>query len=581
MERERTRTTHHKPSVGLPPPQLGSGKKTGQNSAQIAFLPQTICHSPTQSASSSSQSLSVTYCTNSEQKMHTPTTLLALAALVSSTTAQLITAPATSQWTAGSTTNTKGCVANPVVGTDYFPQKTFKNGTNDVFTVAYQGNIKIVTDNGKLPYTKPHTYVLYQCGTAKPTPEFLANYPGATVFSIPLESVATTSTTELAYLEILGARNVIKYTTDQSLITSPCIHRANLTSINPYNQTAAEGAAFIAAYNNVNATISGGDLPAPSANKTLVFPAVSDQTRYGRSEWLLFLSAFFNAEDTANQAVQKIKTQYDCVSAAAKKAAETYGSPDASWADFYTPDPTKGVTQFNLGAPYKYQYLQDAGAVFAKAGAGNTGTTADKVTESSLTTTPTTSEAVKNLIANSEIFITSGFVKDNAALLASLNIAAADVAKYNITQTKEAWSADKKISPEGSGIAWFSSAVPYHHLVLADLASIVQPALLPNYVRNYFRNVATENPVGISNAQCDNAANPLMGTAEVVPDVYTGDCALNGATLTGTVTNWKTTGAGGTNGVGNGGQGNSGGRMGVSAFLTVALTVVGSAFCLL
>ena len=62
------------------------------------------------------------------------------------------------------------------------------------------------------------TYVLYQCGTAKPTASFGSNVK---FFSIPLAAVSVPDSTSAAFLEALNLLGRVAYVTSYS--DNPCL----------------------------------------------------------------------------------------------------------------------------------------------------------------------------------------------------------------------------------------------------------------------------------------------------------------------------------------------------------------------
>ncbi|KAI8919249.1 hypothetical protein DFJ77DRAFT_453530 [Powellomyces hirtus] len=422
----------------------------------------------------------------------------------------------------------RNCTTNFDPNADYFPNKAVIRPGAKV-GITYFGYYKIVTETLSNA-TEPYQYVLYQCGTQRPPASALpAGISG--IFEVPIQSVITTGTTELSYLELLGARDSIKYTTNTEYVTSPCILKNALPSLPYYSasgMTAADSASWTAALAKVNMTIGGPATTRLENNIAVKFPATSDQARLGRADWLHFLGAFYNQEERANALVRNITDQYNCISDAAKSSAQALGAPDALWASYYD-------SVLTLGGTYTQTYLADAGASLPNVAASNSG--AD-VTASTPYNVASQKAALEPILGNSEIFVTD-MLNSVTDLYTWTGLTAADSKTYNITRTGQVWSANKAVSPLGSGLDWFASGVVNQHIVLADLASIIQPALLPGYVRKYFRNVATpENPVPASVDQCtaEMAASAEMLPMVICPTAVTSVTAANAI-------NWNAAGA--------------------------------------
>ncbi|KAJ3151410.1 hypothetical protein HDU86_006110 [Geranomyces michiganensis] len=402
---------------------------------------------------------------------------------------------------------TRNCVANYNAGAnvDYFADQkaaaaSIPTGSNVAITYPAAGNYKVVED--KLSNS---SYVLYQCGTTKPTANLPANLAG--VFEIPVQAIITTSTTELEFLELLDARSTIKYTTEKGLITSPCLLQAALPSLpgKSGKLTTDETAAWTAAEAATNLTIVGAfDTVTKSAtNRDVQFPATSDQSAtLSRADWLYFLAAFYNQEPLAKTLVDQITTSYNCISTAAKASVATLGSPEAYWASAFG-----GVLY--PGSKYVKAYLESAGGTASPVGPADTGAASTASYNISIAADVT---ALKTVLQNSELFFTDR-VPSLDDWFGWTGLTAANIASYNVTKAGQIWSADKQASAEGTGSGWFESAVVNLHVVLADIASIVQPGLFgSSYTRTYFRNVAQgEKVVPVAASQCKdiNAAATL------------------------------------------------------------------------
>ncbi|KAI8585686.1 hypothetical protein BDZ88DRAFT_431931 [Geranomyces variabilis] len=392
----------------------------------------------------------------------------------------------------------RNCTTNFNAGAnvDYFvAQKaaaaSIPAGSNVAITYPAAGNYKIVEDK-----FSNLSYVLYQCGTTKPTTNLPANVAG--VFEIPVQAIITTSTTELNFLELLDARSTIKYTTDTGLITSPCVVKAALPALASKSGTLStdETAAWTAATAATNLTIVGYyDTVTPSAtNRDVKFPATNDQSAtLSRADWLYFLAAFYNQEPLAKSLVDQITTSYNCISTAAKSSAATLGSPDAYWASGF------GGVLYN-GSPYVKAYLASAGGTASQVGALDTGAASSANYNISQAADVT---ALDIVLKNSELFFTDA-VASLDAWFGWTGLKTTDISAYNVTRAGQIWSADKQSSAVGTGSGWFNGAVVNLHVVLADIASIVQPGLFgSSYTRTYFRNIAQgEKIVPVAASQC-------------------------------------------------------------------------------
>ena len=116
-------------------------------------------------------------------------------------------------------------------GEDHFPHKSeagdqfadvISADYSLLWEVQYENDYKIVknTKTGDV-------HVLHQCGLNPPSNEELPAYAkDGTMVEVPLTKIATTSTTYLAFLEMLGERKALKsYQSSFQYVSSPCLRK--------------------------------------------------------------------------------------------------------------------------------------------------------------------------------------------------------------------------------------------------------------------------------------------------------------------------------------------------------------------
>ncbi|KAJ3032125.1 UNVERIFIED_CONTAM: ATP-binding cassette sub- D member 4 [Siphonaria sp. JEL0065] len=150
------------------------------------------------------------------------------------------------------------------------------------FLCPYSTNYKTIVNK-----FSNETIVLYQCGTPKPT------VAGATVtIAYPIQS-----TTVVTFLELLGQRKAIKYTTEgnSGYITSPCVQAlvASGVIVETDSKNITKG---IAQVDSTGAYFNYMDSAAIHYTNSVSFPASADPGVKGRAEWLGFVASFFNQE---------------------------------------------------------------------------------------------------------------------------------------------------------------------------------------------------------------------------------------------------------------------------------------------
>ncbi|ORY45638.1 hypothetical protein BCR33DRAFT_765438 [Rhizoclosmatium globosum] len=434
---------------------------------------------------------------------------------------------ATVQSQAPTTNILTGCVTTYDATIDYFPQKL--DTCNNLFSgisclllyivwsltssdipanftnlaITYSKNYKTIVNS----FSK-ETIVLYQCGTPKPT------VAGATLItSVPITNLSISDTTIVTYLELLGQRSAIKYTTAGTLsyISSPCIQAmaaANPPTIAEADSKNAKNGIAQVASTNVYFQYMGPW----TANVTneVTFPATADPGMKGRGEWLGFLGAFFNLEATANQISSTIFSNYATLSAAAKAAAPAT-KLNVAWI-YYQPFYS---AQYPASWQISYnQYIQDyttAAGAAAFVPASTAG--ANVVGANSMATVYTynSSSTFLSALSNADVVIDLSFnTLNSTSFMTNYGIQATSTAKY--IANKQVYTLNQQISPANGGNMWFESAVVLQNVVLADLISVLNPSVLgssytPTYIRSVF---SSAKQTVLTASQCTSQTAPVQ-----------------------------------------------------------------------
>ncbi|KAF8934132.1 hypothetical protein BGZ58_005921 [Dissophora ornata] len=358
------------------------------------------------------------------------------------------------------------CVTNYDSNTDYFPSKITVDDAA-LFKVRYMNNYKVVTN------TAPGInmdYVLTQCGTPAPNASLFSN---TTVFvSVPVTNAASTATTALAYIEMLGKRSALKAVDTEALVSSPCIQydleHNSIVGLEDKNATLRAEQ-----FQKVDVVFSSYGTEAGVSNKTIITSEVSDPGPLNRAEWLEFYSTFFNLEEFAQNLTATINNNYNCFKAA---ATAKDSKPVIAWASYVAPSTYNNNTaSWTLsGADYKKILSVDAGATFFN------GTT---------TSTFSTAAAFADAVLNVDVLIDETYVGDDInAFYQNYNLTASSSQKF--IQNKAIYREDGIINPN-DGRDWFSGAVAMDDAVLQDLVRAVHPDALPSNVGyNWLRNIA-------------------------------------------------------------------------------------------
>ena len=173
------------------------------------------------------------------------------------------------------------------------------------------------------------TYLLYPCGTEVPEvsddTEITASIP------IPLQGAGLSVTTQIPFLELLGARTEIShYLGTTKYISSPCL------------RDLAEAGAVTEILDPSNSTymdligIESGDLTAIIGNSGSEDILIDRKVRISVTEedpimaifdWIKYYSALFNLEEKANQVFEDTMDRYTCLKENAAKIESTSDEP--------------------------------------------------------------------------------------------------------------------------------------------------------------------------------------------------------------------------------------------------------------
>jgi len=349
-----------------------------------------------------------------------------------------------------------GCAESYDSNLDYFPDKI--NVEHASFKVEYKKNYKLVTN-----LWTSEQYYLYQCGTPAPTNSSIKS------FSIPVKRAALASTVDLTFMERLGLRTSIEYVQGPQYISSPCL-RASVTQ------------GLIQALSS-NSTIKKTQLSLidvfftdsvdPSDLNAVTLSTAYDPGTLNRSEWIKFISLFFNLEATATRVIDAIDLTYGCTKNLA--ASSTQFAPlKVAWIDYKN-------YQANLYAidvaAYKLQFVQDAGGITV-APVNNYETADITIWQENLKDVDVLID--QTYLGTLETFYT------NFKLNATSN--------FKFIQNKQIYRFDKLQSELGA-LDWFESAVANPDAVLQDILTFTKPHLNFNHERIWFRNVYINEPV--------------------------------------------------------------------------------------
>ena len=219
---------------------------------------------------------------------------------------------------------TDGCVEQYEAGIDYFPDKAdLAYATN--LTIDYFDHYKVLTVVQPYPgAAEALQYVLVQCGT--PAPD---GFEGALVIEVPTGRFISMSTTYLPYLVALGQLDRLVGVDSFNFVTSAevraLIDAGALSEVASGGQLNVE--AVLDAEPDMVMTFGTGSPEFDAAPRLLEVgvPAVYsgdflETDPLGRTEWVHFIAAFFNAEAAAATWFDGVAAEYETLRALAATA---------------------------------------------------------------------------------------------------------------------------------------------------------------------------------------------------------------------------------------------------------------------
>ncbi|KAJ1724957.1 hypothetical protein LPJ53_000811 [Coemansia erecta] len=344
------------------------------------------------------------------------------------------------------------------------------------FSIDYHNTYKVVNN-----LSTNDTYVLYQCGSDKPSVDNASAF-----IPIPVTSAAAWATTAAIFLEALGVQNDIKNLGTAPSIVSACLQKLLEDVIEPFNESNSTQTDQQEDSNTVVFNMPGGD---DDTANTVYSVEYLEGSALGRSEWVKFFAAFFNAEERANTLFDSIDSNYQCFST---KANDEYNDirPVVAWTSYAAPTEYNNNTAYwqISFADYKYDIVRDAGARMLN----TTGTQS---------TMFSTSQAFLDALEEVDIVIDESFVSYTYDdLLTNYGITDKSKSQYSWVSTDRVYRPDRIQSTAG-GLGWFEAPVAFADALLQDLIGVAHPNFSKEgYQPIWFRNLANDDPVTVVTA---------------------------------------------------------------------------------
>lgn len=358
------------------------------------------------------------------------------------------------------------CIADFDPSIDYYPTKSSVEHAEN-FSLRYEKSYQVLTIDEPFPGGDPVTYALVRCGA--PTPSLTDDLADATVVTTPIDSLYAESTTHLPLLAELDRLDVLTGVANASRVVNADVREAiDAGSVVEYgSDTTLDVERVVAEAPDV--VMSGGtDKSEYAALRKADVPVVAnaewlETSPLGRAEWLTVMAALTAEETEAAKVFDRIESGYHDVKDAVA---------DAETVEVLTGSMWQGTWSVPGGASYQSRLLADAGATHPWADTDSTGS----LSKSAEQVAATASDLPLWLAS------TEWRTKDDVT---SEDPRYADLAAMKSGQV---WTIAEDVGPNG-GNGYWERGVTRPDLVLADLAAIVHPDLLPDHDFQFYRQV--------------------------------------------------------------------------------------------
>jgi len=336
------------------------------------------------------------------------------------------------------------------------------------FSIQYQNGYKLLTVQTPWPGApKGFSYVLYPRGTKKPS-----GVKADQFIQIPVRSVVSFSTTYLPALETLGELKSLVGVDNKDYIYSPAVRA--LIAQGKVVETTKNYSPDIERLISLNPDVIfsygvGNEWDTYPKMEEAGLPVVlladwNENEPLARAEWCVFIAAFFNKEGDALARFQRIQADYNAVKA---KVAGASRKPTV-----LVSGPYNGSWSVSGGGSYMAKLIADAGGSYLWANTPNTGSLTLSV------------EAVFSQALHADIWLNPNGTATKLSEVLAMDPRFGSIpafAKGNV------WNSTLRLSPGGND--YYESAAMQPQVVLADLAAIFHPELMPGHSFYYYRKL--------------------------------------------------------------------------------------------
>ena len=363
------------------------------------------------------------------------------------------------------------CVDTYDPAMDYFPHKAELQYAESL-AIEYFDNYKVVTVHTPWPGAEQAVqYLLVQCGT--PAPD---GYEGVQRITVPIRRLAALSTTQLPHLELLDARETLVAVSDIEMVHSPGVNQRfaagkiaeighgagiNLELVLELETDVVMTVASAQAQYNAHPVLQqAGVAVAINAEYTEPSPL-------GRTEWLKFTAAFFNAEALAEKRFADIAAQYQ------QYAALVRDIPTAQRPTVFGGSLWRDAWHIAGGKSYAAQLIAAAGGAYLWADDDSAGSL------------PLDFEAVYEKAHAASVWLT---MRNQWHSLAEVQAADERYAAFAAFNSGQVYNANARLNAHGGNDYW-ESGLAEPHIVLADFIKILHPDRLPEHALKFYQKL--------------------------------------------------------------------------------------------
>ncbi len=336
------------------------------------------------------------------------------------------------------------------------------------FAIEKYSDFKILTVYNPWQHAQGVEYKYVLAENPATVPDSLKKFD---IIQTPVKRVVCLSTTHLAFIKELNGMDAICGVSAPEFIYDSLIRervKAGKISNVGYDQAMnietiiSLKPDFVMAY-GVGSESSGQFQRLKQLGIKVVFNAeYLEQTPLGKAEWLNFVGAFFNKEDSAALLFKKTSETYMEL---AQKAASVKEKPMV-----LSGLPWKGVWYVPGGKSYASNFIYDAGGDYLWK--------EDRGSES----IPLSLETVLERANKAQLWINPG----SAASLSEMAMPDSRIKTIRPLQEKKVFNFNRRMSPGGGNDFW-ESGVVHPDLILKDLIAIFHPELIPNHTFVYYQ----------------------------------------------------------------------------------------------